>query len=535
MSKSNGGKNGNAKINSGQPGRVRCAIYTRKSTSEGLDSDFNTLDAQREACEFFIRSQVGDGWEIIATHYDDGGYTGGNIDRPAFQRLMADVDCHLVDQIVVYKVDRLSRSLMDFAKIMGKLDAANVGFVSVTQQFNTASSMGRLSLNVILCFAQYEREIISERTRDKMGASRRKGKWTGGFVPLGYAVDKERRRLVIVPGEAEIVRRAFELYVSLGSLAGVATRLNALGYKTKARNGKNAHGGKPWTKQAVSKVLNNALYAGKVHYDGVLYEGEHEAIVDCDMFDAVQRILRDSGPSPSRVGSNPDFILTGLLTCGYCGAPFTSSSGTGKKGKKYRYYKCSRKSREGKRACPSIAVPAHKLENFVAERIAGIARDEAIRDAIGRRLEHDRTQGTEHLEKQRQRLAVQIRELETEAKSIIGAIGGIKGAGSSLLTTRLGEIEMELERATRAARDINEQVAALHARLADTEKMVGILDVLDSVWDVLIPAERRELVAMLVKNITLNQQFETISIDYHDFGDEAEEHQQATNSEEAHL
>ena len=217
--KSNGNGKANGKVKSGPDGRVRCAIYTRKSTSEGLDSDFNTLDAQREACEFFIRSQVGDGWEVIETHYDDGGYTGGNIDRPAFQRLLTDIENGLVDQIVVYKVDRLSRSLMDFARIMGNLDAANIGFVSVTQQFNTASSMGRLTLNILLSFAQFEREIISERTRDKIGASRKRGKWTGGFVPLGYAVDRERKRLVIVPEEADVVRRVFGLYLSIGSPA----------------------------------------------------------------------------------------------------------------------------------------------------------------------------------------------------------------------------------------------------------------------------------------------------------------------------
>ncbi len=533
ISKTNGKANGSVKC--GHDGRVRCAIYTRKSTSEGLDSDFNTLDAQREACEFFIRSQVGDGWEVIETHYDDGGYTGGNIDRPAFQRLLTDIENGLVDQIVVYKVDRLSRSLMDFARIMGNLDAANIGFVSVTQQFNTASSMGRLTLNILLSFAQFEREIISERTRDKIGASRKKGKWTGGFVSLGYAVDRERKRLVIVPEEADVVRRVFGLYLSIGSLAVTAQRLNDLGYKTKARGGKNPHDGKSWHKQAVSKVLHNPLYLGKVHYEGVLYEGEHEAIIEKEMFDRVHTVLRDGAPSPQRTGRNPDFILTGLLTCGYCGAPFTSSGGTSHTGKHYRYYKCSRKAREGKKACRSSAVPAHKLEDFVVEKIWRVAGDKAIRNAIRKRLEDDRDNGSQHLVEQRERLAVRIREIEAEAKSVINAIGSIEGAGATLLTGRLGEIEMELERLGRAAQEIDGQLATLNSRLANTEKMLGILDVFDSVWDALIPAERRELVALLVKSITVDQESGVIGIDYHALGDESEEENtEPPYTEEAH-
>jgi len=536
-SNGNGKANGkaNGKLKSGPDGRIRCAIYTRKSTSEGLDSDFNTLDAQREACEFFIRSQAGGGWEVIETHYDDGGYTGGNIDRPAFQRLLADIENGLVDQIVVYKVDRLSRSLMDFAKIMGKLDAANVGFVSVTQQFNTTSSMGRLTLNVLLSFAQFEREIISERTRDKIGASRKRGKWTGGFVSLGYAVDRERKRLVIVPEEADVVQRVFGLYLSLGSLADTAQRLNDLGYKTKARGGKNPHDGKSWHKQPVSRVLHNPLYLGKVHYEGVLYEGEHEAIIEEEMYERVHTMLRDGSPSPRLAGRNPDFILTGLLTCGYCGAPFTSSGGTSHTGKQYRYYKCSRKAREGKKACRSSAVPAHKLEDFVVEKIGKIACDDKIRDVIRKRLEHDRDNGSKHLVEQRERLVARIRELEAEAKSVINAIGSIEGAGATLLTGRLGEIEMELERVGRTTQEIDGQISTLNSRLADTEKMLGILDVFDSVWEALIPAERRELVALLVKGITVDQKSGTISIEYNDLGDKPdEENTEPPYIEEAH-
>src|SRR6266704_5056145 len=212
---------------------VRCAIYTRKSTEEGLSQEFNSLDAQREAAESYIQSQRGLGWKLIATRYDDGGFSGGNLDRPALQQLLADVDAGLVDCILVYKVDRLSRSLLDFARIMERFDQRNVSFVSITQQFNTTSSLGRLTLNILLSFAQFEREIIGERTRDKLAAARRKGKWIGGTPPLGYDVAPQGGQLVVNPQEAEQVRNIFKLYLNYDSVIGVVQRLRQNGWTTK--------------------------------------------------------------------------------------------------------------------------------------------------------------------------------------------------------------------------------------------------------------------------------------------------------------
>src|SRR3712207_187874 len=234
--------------------KLRCAVYTRKSTDEGLDKEFNTLDAQREACEAYVASQRAEGWVLVRDRYDDGGFSGGTLERPALKRLLADIEQGLVDVIVVYKIDRLSRSLMDFAKLVETFEAHRVTFVSVTQSFNTTTSMGRLALNILLSFAQFEREVIGERIRDKFAASRRKGLWMGGNVPLGYRV--EARKLVVVEPEAELVRRIFARFAALGSALKVARELNAAGEVTKRRplNGV-LRGGRPWTKGDIYKIL----------------------------------------------------------------------------------------------------------------------------------------------------------------------------------------------------------------------------------------------------------------------------------------
>ena len=292
--------------------RLQCAVYTRKSTEEGLDRDFNTLDAQREAGENYIASQKQEGWNCLPDAYDDGGYTGGNMDRPALQRLLADVRSGRVNCVVVYKVDRLSRSLLDFSRIMEDFDRYNVAFVSVTQQFNTATSMGRLMLNVLLSFAQFEREMISERTRDKMGAARRKGKRLGGTPVLGYDVDSESRKLVVHPEEAARVRAIFGLYCEQQGLIPTVRELTRRGWVTKrwvTKKGK-AIGGQPFNKARLHYLLTNVTYLGKVVYEGQTYEGEHESIVSRELFDAVGERLSQNRQRRRRPRSNN---LPGLL------------------------------------------------------------------------------------------------------------------------------------------------------------------------------------------------------------------------------
>jgi site-specific DNA recombinase len=279
------------------PVTFRCAIYTRKSTEDGLEQEFNSLDAQREAGEAYIASQKSEGWVCLPDHYDDGGFSGGNMDRPALQRLLADIEAGKIDCIVVYKVDRLSRSLIDFSKIMEVLERHKVSFVSVTQQFNTSTSMGRLMLNVLLSFAQFEREMISERTRDKIAATRRKGKWTGGMPLLGYDVDTRGGRLLVNEEEAARVREIFELYLDRQSLITTAAELERRGWTTKrwvTKKGREM-GGKPFGKNNLFKLLTNRIYLGKITYKDEVHEGEHPAIVDEEIFERVQRMLKRNG------------------------------------------------------------------------------------------------------------------------------------------------------------------------------------------------------------------------------------------------
>jgi site-specific DNA recombinase len=247
---------------------LRCAIYTRKSTEHGLEQEFNSLDAQREACEAYIKSQASQGWKVLPQHYDDPAYSGGNLDRPALKRLLRDIEHGKVDVVVVYKIDRLTRSLADFAKLVETFDARSISFVAVTQQFNTTTSMGRLTLNVLLSFAQFERELASERVKDKIAASRKKGKWTGGTVPLGY--DAKDKKLVVNRFEAETVRTIFRRYLELGSFARLVADLDRRGIVTKRRKTRVAkyQGGIPFTYGPLAYFLKNRIYLGEMHHSG---------------------------------------------------------------------------------------------------------------------------------------------------------------------------------------------------------------------------------------------------------------------------
>lgn len=320
------------------PPRRRCAIYTRKSTEEGLDQTFNTLDAQREACEAYILSQAGEGWECLPDRYDDGGWSGGNMDRPALKALLTDIARGRIDIVVVYKVDRLTRSLMDFARIVETFDSNDASFVSVTQAFNTTNSMGRLTLNVLLSFAQFEREVTGERIRDKIAASRAKGMFMGGNVPLGY--DLGDRKLEVNESEANTVRHIFTRYLDLKSVPALAKELAAAGIRSKrwtSRAGK-AHGGLPFHVGALAHILRNKVYRGYAVHKGKAHAGEHDAIVDKELFGAVQAQLDDNRVKRSarktRAASSP---LTGKIHDAD-GQPMSVSFSYGRGKKMYRYY-----------------------------------------------------------------------------------------------------------------------------------------------------------------------------------------------------
>jgi site-specific DNA recombinase len=295
-----------------------CAIYTRKSTSEGLEQEFTSLDNQRESAENYIKSQQHEGWTVCKELYDDGGFTGANIERPGLQRLLAHIKEGRVNCVVVYKVDRLSRSLLDFSQLLEFFDKNNVVFVSVTQQFNTNTSMGRLTLNILLSFAQFEREIISERTKDKMGAARRRGQWLGGRTPFGYNKDETTKKLTILSEEADIIKEIFELYLRGNSTREVANIINNSGIKTReytAKSGKK-FGKNPFTSNRISYILHNYTYLGKVEFDGKIYDDQQPSIIDEATFVKAQRRMGQYKTDHIQA-ENVEFtgLLTGILQC----------------------------------------------------------------------------------------------------------------------------------------------------------------------------------------------------------------------------
>ena len=355
-------------MNAASVKQVRCAIYTRVSTDSGLDQDFNSLDAQYDAAQAYIRSQAHAHWTLIKARYDDGGFSGGSIDRPALQQLLADVKVHKVNVIVVYKVDRLTRSLADFAKLVELFDAHGVSFVSVTQQFNTTTSMGRLTLNVLLSFAQFEREVTSERIRDKIGASKRKGLWVGGVVPLGYHA--KDRSITVVEEEARTVRHIFRRYLELGSLNLLLADLRRSGIKTKVRplsTGRTI-GGIPFTRGSLAYFLRNCFYIGEVKYQGEVFQGEQTAILDRKLFEAVQTKLDQQRSNHTAARHASDSLLMGRIFDGR-GNQMTPTHAT-KAGVRYRYY-ISTALIQGQtnKAAKLSRIPAAEIEQLVVAKV----------------------------------------------------------------------------------------------------------------------------------------------------------------------
>ena len=358
---------------------VRCAIYTRVSTEHGLEQDFNSLDAQHDAAQAYIRSQAHAGWALMRSRYADGGYSGGSTERPALQRLLADVRARRVDVIVVYKVDRLTRSLADFAKLVELFDQHGVSFVSVTQQFNTTTSMGRLTLNVLLSFAQFEREVTSERIRDKIAASKRKGFWVGGMVPLGYQT--KDRRIVVVEEEAERVRTIFRRYLELGSLNRLMVDLRQRGIVTKVRSLKagRAIGGIPFTRGPLAHLLRNRFYLGEVVYRGEVFPGEQPAILDRELFDAVQARLDDQRRSYRAAYVKSESLLIGRIHDDRGNR--MSPSHARKHGIRYRYYVSSPVRQGQPGLAPSVRrVPAMEVETLVARAVREHLKEAAPTD-----------------------------------------------------------------------------------------------------------------------------------------------------------
>jgi site-specific DNA recombinase len=422
---------------------VRCAICTRKSTEDGLQQEFNSLDAQREAGEAFIVSQKTEGWQLVPDRFDDGGYTGGNMERPALQRLLAAVESRAVDCVVVYKVDRLSRSLMDFSRIIEGFDRNSVSFVAVTQQFNTTSSLGRLTLNILLSFAQFEREIISERTRDKMSAARRKGKWIGGHPVLGYDIDPKGGRLIVNPEEAEQVRTLFALYLELGSLLPVLQEATRRGLLTKRWTTEDGHvrGGQRIAKGTMHGMLTNAIYTGMLDHKGALYPGEHERIIDQNTWDRVHETLqRNGGDNGASVRNKFGALLRGVLFCVPCGTPMMHTY-TMRKSKRYRYYVCCNAQQKGWKNCETKSVPAQAIESAVLDSIRRVGTDPKLAEAVAAEALDQVARRRREIDQETEAQRRSVRQLNQSLAREAADTGVGSGPRFERMATLQGEIE----------------------------------------------------------------------------------------------
>jgi len=495
---------------------IRCAIYTRKSTEEGLEQEFNSLDAQRESAENFIASQKAEGWIALPHRYDDGGFTGGNLERPAVQRLMADIAEGKVDCVVVYKVDRLSRSLMDFARMMEVFETNRVSFVSVTQQFNTSHSMGRLTLNLLLSFAQFEREIISERTRDKIAATRRKGKWLGGMPILGYDVDPNGGRLIVNPVEAERVRAIYELYLAKQSLIATATELNGRGWTTKRWKTRPGHerGGRPFDKCGLRGLLTNVAYLGKVRYKDEVHPGEHEAIVDHDIWQQAQLSLRANGRTGGmHVRNKYGALLKGLLFCKPCGCAMGHTYTLKKGNCAYRYYVCYTAQKRGWHACPSKSLPAEQIERFVVDQIRGIGRDPALRAAVVAKAAERANEAAAAaardlrvVERDLQRLGTEIRDVVRDADT------------DGHAATRLADLNERYRVAEQRRTELKQEPKSNDESVVGAAELEAALVSFDPVWNTLTPNEQAQVLRLLIRRIDYDGAKGTISLSFHDSG-----------------
>ncbi|TWU38577.1 recombinase family protein [Novipirellula artificiosorum] len=491
---------------------VRCAIYTRKSTEEGLEQDYSSLDAQRDAAEAYVASQKHEGWEVVAQSYNDGGFTGSNMERPALRELLADIEADNIDCVIVYKVDRLSRSLLDFTRIIETFDSHSVSFVSVTQQFNTSTSMGRLVLNVLLSFAQFEREMISERIRDKVAASRRRGKWSGGMPLLGYTV--ENTKLVVDEVEADRVRQIYALYVEHRSLLPVVKELKQRGWTSKQWVTKKGdqRGGRAFTRNSLYKMLTNVTYIGKTRYKDETHEGEHDGIVPLDLFRRVQNQLKANGQSGGTgVRNKHNALLKGLIWCQSCGRPMTHSYSC-KGSKRYRYYVCGTAMQKGWAECPAPSVPAGEIERFVVQQIQSIGTDEELLDQTIGQIESRSKQQQEALESERKGLERQLRNDHEKLRAIAA------NATNNRRVAGLPELQSRIDVASDRLNAIESERQSLQNQSIDNADVRQLLAGFEELWDTIQPREQVRLTSLLVDRVDFDGVAGNVAITFHDTG-----------------
>ena len=460
---------------------------------DGLEQEFNSLDAQRDSAESYIKSQKINGWKLLPDYYDDGGYSGGTTERPALKRLLADVQAGKVDIIVVYKMDRLSRSLLDFMNMAEFLEQRNVSFVSVTQDINTSTSTGRMMLNILMTFSEYERAVITERIKDKIAGAKKRGKYCGGAPVLGYDVKPKVKKLKINPEEARIVVSAYKLYLKHGSSKVVAKLLNEKGFTTKSwtSNKGKFHPGRPFNPAIVHRMLTNVLYLGKVNHHGTSYEGEHEAIIETKLWESVQQVVKANANVPAGFKKNVvNSPFKGLLKCGYCGGSFVitySTKGKSSKGtRRYMYYLCFTDEKRTESQCPIRRIPAGEIDRVILGQLSKIFKTPSMLAKsceVMQEADNDRKSALLDREKT---LLVEQQKLRQQIH---------KGGDFDLLHEKFKKVENELAEIKIKLQD---------ARFEFTNKdVIEACDSIEAVWQELFPAERYRLANLLISKITV--------------------------------
>lgn len=480
--------------------KVRCAIYTRKSTDENMNLEFTSLDNQRQRAEHYIASQPG--WIVVDERYDDAACSGANLERPALQRLLSDVADGTIETIVVYRADRLSRNLRDFGELIAFFDEHNVTFTSVTESFSTSTPGGRMFLNMLLTFAQYERELVSERTRHKIAAARQRGQWTGGRPILGYDLVRQEHgsRIVINEDEARQVRAMFDLYLKHESIITVVKVANERGWTTKRWTSKAGKpmGGQPFCKSIMHHLLTNITYIGKTRYREEVYEGQHDGIIDPDVWERVQRLLKRNAHSGGRDMRNKHgALLRGLLHCSACGRAMTHTY-TKKRHALYRYYRCTQAQGRGAQSCPSRSLPAGEIERFIVDQIRTMGSDDDLCTEVIAAVRGKIDETMESLDADRQTL---VAEINRDYKQI-------EACDDPVALSRIGSNEKRL-------RDLDIEIERLQSAIPTSDEIEQVLVEFDSLWETLPTREQVKLIALLIERIDYDGSTSDIAIHFH--------------------
>ncbi|MHB2025156.1 MAG: recombinase family protein [Elusimicrobiota bacterium] len=515
-------KTNGAAVNGAQKATI-CAIYVRKSTDENLQGDFTTLDNQAEYCRSFIKTREPMGWQAYPEVYSDAGYSGKNVDRPALKKLMADARLGKFKVVVCYKYDRLTRNTRDFLEILALFEERGIDFVSVTQPIDTTSPVGRLMRSILMEFAQFEREMISERTRDKLRAMIKKGKWTGGPAPLGFDLDREAKKILVNEKEAEIVRDIFEIYSREKSLSVTAERLNDRGVRMKAwttREGRNK-GGRRFFRMSLSNLLHNTIYIAKRKLDGELYPMDVAPVIDEAKFRKVQEVLDGNRVKRNSINTDKhDFLLKGLVRCAACGGSMTPHFSRKRGQSNFLYYRCTSVNRTNRNACPVRAVRARALEQFVIDQIKTLAHDEGLVKEIAINAA-ERAEELPGLRQERDHASSALAAIERELPGLMSGLSeSAPGSpGRATILERIDAITLRRDELRRNLLDLEGKIMEVEARQVDAALFHRNLAAFTEAIELLDPKQKKELVHLMIKEVVYDKPQSRVRLGFVTFQD----------------